>query len=528
MNRLKIGLCVMAMVFAGVFRLGVAESEMDNMALSGALGTVTVDGEQWQRISLRPDIPIGPFGVALDLELFINSKGEFSKKGWEFDTAQKAWDSVLRKIYYVRYGRPGRNAFIKVGALDNVTLGYGLIVNGYRNTLRYPGVKKTGLQFDLRGISSFGLEVEGLINDFGDFGDGGPLIAVRLSAQPLGRTRIPILGGLRVGGTYAVDLNQYAGLRDSDGDEVPDGLDPFPDDETAWMNTDADSLYGDTIPDYRMEKGHTDTTWVDVLDMNGNNIYDPDEAATKGKAYRPGIFKGEEPFKKSDHKDRMAIWGVDVGLPLLRGPMDLDLYAQFAQLDTRKEGFEGGRALSGPGLRLRAGPLMARLEYRNVEGRFQPEYFNDQYELERARIVSKDIVTKESLLDSLSVNGVFGQAALALGDYVRLGASYQYLTGEDQKDQRLYADAMALPLILRQVPQLNHLSAYYHKNNIDTEEAGFFEPTVGTIYGYKVGFEIGAGVTLMWTTEYQYKSKGDTKDVEREKFMTVETVINIR
>lgn len=523
-TRLKVGLCVMAMVFAGMFLfLGAAESDMGGMAFSGVLGTVTVDGKQWQRISLRPDVPIGPFGVALDIELFINSEGEFSKKGWEFDTAQKAWDSVLRKIYYVRYGRPGRNAFIKVGALDEVTLGYGLIVDGYRNTLQYPGVKKTGLQFDLRGMSSFGLEVEGLINDFGDFGEGGALIGVRVSAQPLGMTTIPILGGLRVGGTYAVDLNQYAGLRDSDGDEVPDGLDPFPNDKTAWMNTDADSLYGDTIPDYRIKKGHTDTTWVDILDMNGNNIYDRDEAGYDG----PWSFMGPEPFKKSDSRDRTSVWGVDVGMPLLRAPVDLDLYAQFAKLDTRGD-FEGGRALSGPGLRLRAGPLTARLEYRNVEGRFQPEYFNDQYELERARIKSKEIETKESLLDSLSVSGVFGQAALPLGNYIQLGATYQYLTGEDQKDQRFYADAMALPLILHQVPKLNHLSGYYHKNNIDTEEASFFEPTVGTIYGYKVGFGIGAGVTLMWTMEYQYKFKGGTKDVKRQKFMTVETVITMR
>ena len=59
----------------------------------------------------------------------------------------KPSDSILRKIYYVRYGRPNDAVYVKIGALDNVTLGYGLIMDTYRNTLHYPGIKKTGLQF---------------------------------------------------------------------------------------------------------------------------------------------------------------------------------------------------------------------------------------------------------------------------------------------------------------------------------------------------------------------------------------------
>ena len=72
------------------------------------------------------DIPLGKFGVALDIEIFVDDQGNFNKKGWDFDSAESAVESVLRKIYYLRYGRPGESIFVKVGALDNVALGYGL------------------------------------------------------------------------------------------------------------------------------------------------------------------------------------------------------------------------------------------------------------------------------------------------------------------------------------------------------------------------------------------------------------------
>ena len=108
------------------------------------MGSVTVGQEQFYRLSMRPDIPLGKWGIALDIELFIDADGDISARGWQFGTSTEAFDSFLRKIYYVRYGRPNDPVYFKVGALDNVSLGYGLIMSDYRNTLQYPGIKKTG------------------------------------------------------------------------------------------------------------------------------------------------------------------------------------------------------------------------------------------------------------------------------------------------------------------------------------------------------------------------------------------------
>lgn len=472
-----------------------ARAEAPSMGV--AVGTVTLEGKQWQRISFRPDIPVGPFGVALDVELFLDQKGNISKRGWDFSTGGATRETILRKIYYVRYGKPSEPIFMKVGALDDVTLGYGLIVDGYTNALEYPSVKRIGFQGDVR-IGRFGLQW--VVNDLDDIFTGGPWFAARASA--------PILWKLRVGGTFAMDINQFAGLKDRDGDDVPDAIDPFPDDGTAWTNTDADSAYGDYIPDYRVVKG--DTVWVDTLDIDGNNVYDRGE-------YRN--LRGPEPFKKSENRDGIAIVGLDFGYPILEGPVKLDLYGQAAKFLMVERG--GGWGFAAPGLRLVAGPLMARLEYRNFQGRFRPEYFDDMYELERARVDGDSVVPKEARLDTVSLKGVFGKAVLRVMDVASIRASYQYLTGR-KKDQRFYVDGEASEALLRQVPRLGELSAYYHKDHI-TKEAGFFDPTPNTIYGYRIGFKIGDGVQLVWHTHYEYT--GTPQNPKRHRYVTVETEV---
>ena len=153
-----------------------APTEPTQPSYSGSMGSVTVDGQQLYRLSFRPDIPIGKWGLALDVELFLNEEGNFSDRGWEFGTSTEAIDTFLRKLYYLRYGRPDQDRFLKIGALDQVTLGYGLIMNGYRNTLQYPGLKKTGLQFQFHNIGAMDMGFEGVINNFQDFQEGGALL----------------------------------------------------------------------------------------------------------------------------------------------------------------------------------------------------------------------------------------------------------------------------------------------------------------------------------------------------------------
>lgn len=80
-------------------------------------GSVTVNNQQWSRLAISPDISIWKFGIALDLELFLDGNGDFSDKGWNFDHDDWA-ESLMRKIRYLRFGYENDPVFVKVGGLE--------------------------------------------------------------------------------------------------------------------------------------------------------------------------------------------------------------------------------------------------------------------------------------------------------------------------------------------------------------------------------------------------------------------------
>ncbi|MCD6336407.1 MAG: hypothetical protein J7M27_13970 [Candidatus Latescibacteria bacterium] len=489
---------------------------------AAAVGSVTIDGKQWQRISLRPDIPIGKFGVALDIEIFVDDQGNFNKKGWNFDNADDAVESVLRKIYYVRYGRPGQNVFVKVGALDNVTLGYGLLMEGYCNSLEYPGVKKLGLQFDVRNLSPVQVGIQGMINNFEDLGRSGALIGGRLSVRPAATTEIPLLSKLEIGASYVRDMDQFGGFRDTDDDTYPDVVDDFPDDGDRWVDTDDDG-------------------WDDAEDMDddGNNAIDGDNLTDQQKADLRGLgyavddsVTRKNPFT-TEEEDAFSMAGFDLGLPIVeRGPLNVTLYGQYAMSLDDEDGEKAeGFGLAAPGVRVKMGPLGVKVEYRHLSGRFLPEYFDRLYESQRAEIdlSTGTPILKDATLDSVALSGVFGSADCSVANLLMISADYQYLTGdvgdqEDQNRQRFSAEASLSSMLLERIPKVDLASAYYLKNHIGAEGEGFFEATTGTLYGYKLGLALSSGVSLVWNTQYQYRIT-EGGELESEKNVVIETVM---
>ena len=137
---------------AGDVRDGLRDNRYETGSkYSASIGSVTVQERQLYRLALRPQFPLGRAAVVLDLELFLGEDGSVESLGWSFATPAETFDSLLRKIYYVRYGEPREPVFVRIGALDRVTLGYGLIMDRYRNTLEYPGIKRTATASACRG-----------------------------------------------------------------------------------------------------------------------------------------------------------------------------------------------------------------------------------------------------------------------------------------------------------------------------------------------------------------------------------------
>jgi hypothetical protein len=191
-------------LFISLVTLNFAE-EKEGASTSASMGSVTMDGKIYNQVAIRPEIPIGKMGVGLDLYVYFNDEGIYPGN-WDFKDGN-AFSTLVDKIYYLRWGKPGDNLYFKVGALPSATLGQGILVNNYSNIMEYPQVRRVGLDFKMKFMKQFGVE---LINS--NFKKSAPgVLATRFSYTPFPR--------LSIGLSYVTDLDQNQGLSDRDGDE---------------------------------------------------------------------------------------------------------------------------------------------------------------------------------------------------------------------------------------------------------------------------------------------------------------------
>ena len=448
-------------------------------------GSVTIDGDQWTRIALGVDVPIWKFGVFFDLELFIDNNGQFSDKGWNF---KDDWvEALTRKIRYIRFGHEEEPLFIKFGGLSNVTLGYGFIFDRFTNMLHYPDQKLLGLQVYLNDIGPIGITMQTVLADFKDFRNDGGVLGARLAFTPLKMSEIPIVKGISIGGTYATDLNQYAPARDWD----------------IKLPTTVRQL------NYLYSLNNDSSRSIDTIIAWGGN--DPREDYADYQKEKI-VQKTEDPYK---------LIGFDIGIPLIRSSiLKLDLYGQ--------SGFDfddfSNWGIGAPGLSLKVWQLWASIEYRHTEGKFTPGYF-DAYYLDERLLREPIASTKEDRLIDNSLNGIFGRLGFNIANALIIDGSYQYLIGKsDDKDQRFEATASIGDLILGKIPKLNKAEAYYCKSNIGTQNDRFWEKTEFMYVGYRAGFEISQGASLIWDSRYGYKHDQDGKLVS-DNFISVQTAI---
>ncbi|MDD3981775.1 MAG: hypothetical protein RBT72_08215 [Spirochaetia bacterium] len=114
--------------------------------------------ESWSKLGLQPDLSLGKFGIGLDLTFRFqlypdpNTPFQLYEPDWVPQAGQTIFDVYLPKIMYVRYGLRGVDPFyVKLGSIDDFSLGNGLIVSNYANTRFLPDLRIFGLQFGLDG-----------------------------------------------------------------------------------------------------------------------------------------------------------------------------------------------------------------------------------------------------------------------------------------------------------------------------------------------------------------------------------------
>ncbi|KMQ52040.1 hypothetical protein CHISP_1029 [Chitinispirillum alkaliphilum] len=444
-------------------------------------GLVSVGDEQWTRLALGVEVPIWKFGVFFDLEFFVDGEGKFSNKGWDFSDN---WAEALsRKVRYVRFGMPNDPLYVRFGALSDVTLGYGFVVDRFTNMLRYPDERLPGLQVNINDFTNLGISVQTMVGDFLDFRNDGGVVAGRLAVTPFRMSETPVLNRVTVGATYALDRNMYAPARN-------------------WEQASGTSL----------------VTHLDTMDLIDETLR---EILLKEGINPEVILEERDELRRAQGKvESFAIVGGDIGVPLIRNSLlSLDLYAQGATREDRR-----GWGIGAPGVAVRVWRLWGNLEYRRIQGEFTPGHFGQYYLSERLTRKPR-IETKVDKLSSDTLNGVFGRLGMNIADVLVVDGSYQYMLGKhDNKDQKFEIKGTVGDMILSRIPKLNRAEVYYQKSRIGSDfnydrksgerlsgNDSFFGLTPYTYMGYRAGIEIAQGAGLIFDYRYGFKLDQENK-----------------
>lgn len=154
-------------------------------ALGFELGSVTIDQTTYAKAVIQPIIKVGKLKMGLYLPVIYQSNlfdpGDWYRPrgndewsfgtdvGWRSDPAGAALDAaqdLALKIRFLEYGRQLEDPFyLKVGNLNTMTLGHGLLMRNYANDQDFPAVRRIGLNMGVTGEKT-GFEV--VTNDLAD------------------------------------------------------------------------------------------------------------------------------------------------------------------------------------------------------------------------------------------------------------------------------------------------------------------------------------------------------------------------
>ena len=464
------------------------------------IGSATIDGTLYNQLALRPEINFAGIGIGLDLVVYMDDEGNIRQDEWDFDDNP---DLIYDKILYIRYGEKSSPIWAKYGSIENMTLGQGGLMKGYSNMMEFPTVRRVGINTGFN-IGPIGGEV--FLSNIKDLSRGGTIFGLR--AQYKISDNLPITIGLN----YISDANMFSAMKDKDGDSFPDVFDDFPTDSTLWNDTDgdgwADPGHGLSVPDSLID-----------IDADGDNIVDTIDDSVMIKA---------RPFSINDNKASVSAWSFDVSYPVLTSKMlSLTVYTEFNSLmfpevstigessDTlfyRPE--RSGSGITLPGIRSKLfGLLDLSLEYRSVQGSYVPQFFDQAYDLNRVLSVSqgtsttvktKDMSIFEDYDNKASSSGVYGSANMSILNLLNFNASYASMKADTLEFNSFNS---VLTLNTDNIPKLSVATAFYRRNN-DKDPFDFKNPSANTVMGYRVGYEMSKGVSLIWEYSEFYRDNG--------------------
>lgn len=233
-----------------------------SLSMNGALGAVIltdpVTGENrvYSKISLMPELSIWKIGVGFDFYFYFDENNSLRDEDWD------QTGDILRKIWYVRFGKKGDPLYAYIGGLRNTTIGHGLIMNNYTNMLQYPDMRKTGaiLSADLGSVG-----FESMVSDI----DQAELYGGRVFARPLHAMNIPLVNRIAIAASGVTD-------RDPDSDDTTRG--------------DAVSVYGvDVELPVFSHQYFSVMVYADGAQMDIGERYTVNGSSDEGRGYAAGV-----------------------------------------------------------------------------------------------------------------------------------------------------------------------------------------------------------------------------------------------
>ena len=284
--------------------------------LDGGIGMTWIDGQPNYTFRFRPELSFGKFGAGLDLNLEFNSDGLRTEN---FNTTS----DYLAIIRYLRWGHKNDPLYIRVGALDMTTLGYGNILYLYNNSPSFDA-RTIGLEVGV-DMDTWGIEaMYGNLASTGVVGGRGYIRPLKFTAAG----DIPIIGMLEIGATYTTDLDAKSGY-------TAGYYDPTLDDFVATSDTGSIAIASADVglPIFQtnvtsLELYFTHTQILDFgsgqafgalfnFDFTGVSLKVKLERTINGQQYIPSYFDALYEVDRFNHN--MAADSVDSKAKLLAG-----------------------------------------------------------------------------------------------------------------------------------------------------------------------------------------------------------------
>ncbi len=478
-------------------------------SMGGGVGSVIIDGTSYSRIRLMPEIAFWKFGFGLDIDLLIDKNGNLRKDDWD-----EASD-IMNKVYYARFAQRGDPFYARVGGFLSYTLGYGLIMRDYSNMLKYPDERQIGLQVggNIKSLSGLGMEV------FTSNLNKNEILAARGEVKPLQLLSLPLLSKISVGAQFVTDRNQYGGIEDKDGDKVPDGLDPFPDDKSLYADSD-----GDGVADY--SDMNLDGVPDMYIDSNADGDIDPNTGAEyidnnfaaqnlPANVYNPGVTEGtwdtDVAYNKPPNigkKLKVTIVGLDYTLPLIGETGDkftLGHYGEVAKIDKYGTGF------IFPGFYSKLLIFDINVEMRHFGDKFLPNYFDNMYDQTRAVVQDSAIVTKEQMLEyTKAQTGWYGCVNTNLFNMMFFKIAYQDMYGDDvQNGKSLWG---TLGIVPKAIPKITTAKISYTQTGVKSILSDWRTPS--SLIDGKLGYGMSPNTDLVWLYQERYVDADSNGKIE--------------